>query len=305
MRGVREGELVSFVYGRPASVVSDEIEKKPFFHFHPGTRALSLGTLGCNVLCSGCQNWQISHAGASGGEAERLAFLSPSRALDMARRFRLSGVVWTYNEPAVWLEYVYDVAQVFRRAGLYTALVTSGFMTVDALDFVGPLLDAVKVDLKAATPEGWAWLTKIKDPQPVLDLAVRAREVHGCHVEVVSNLVPGLNADDTSVGIVASWVRDFLGVNTPWHVTRFIPDFELSYLAQTPLAVLERAAALGRKEGLRFVYVGNVPGHVSRHTTCPACGRTVIHRDDRGATEVRVKAGCCVFCGEDLGVVGI
>jgi len=305
VRGVRDGRLVSLVYGRPASVVSDEIEKKPLFHFHPGTRALSLGTLGCNVLCSGCQNWQISHAGTSGGEAERLAPLSPRRALDMAKRFHLDGVVWTYNEPAVWLEYVHDVAQVFRRAGLYTALVTAGYVSLDALDYAGPLLDAVKVDLKAATAEGWAWLTKVKDPQPVLDFAVRAKEVHGCHIEVVSNLVPGLNADDTSISSMASWIREALGPKTPWHVTRFLPDFELSYLTQTPLGVLERAATLGRTSGLHFVYVGNVPGHASRHTTCPGCARTVIHRDDRGATEVRVKAGRCVFCGEDLGVVGV
>lgn len=304
VRGVRDGKLLSFVYGRPASVVSDEIEKKPFFHFHPGTRALSLGTLGCNVLCSGCQNWQISHAGASRGEADLLAPLSPSKALAMAQRFRLAGVVWTYNEPAVWLEYVYDVAEVFRRAGLYTALVTAGYMSSDAFDYVAPLLDAVKVDLKAATAEGWAWLTKVKNPQPALDLAVRALSKHHCHVEIVSNLVPGLNTDDTAVVAMAEWIRDALGPKIPWHVTRFLPDFELSYLTPTPLATLERAVTLGRQAGLEFVYVGNVPGHSSRHTVCPRCSRTVIHREDPGATEVRVKDGHCIFCGEDLMVVG-
>lgn len=304
VRGVRDGRLLSLVYGRPASVVSDEIEKKPFFHFHPGTRALSLGTLGCNVLCSGCQNWQISHAGAAGGEADRLAPLSPRKALAMAQRFRLQGVVWTYNEPAVWLEYVHDVATVFRRAGLYTALVTAGYMSAESFDYVAPLLDAVKVDLKAPSAEGWAWLTKVKDPQPVFGLAVRALHVHGCHVEVVSNLIPGFNTDDESVVAMATWIRDNLGPRVPWHVTRFTPNFELSYLTPTPLAVLEKAAVLGRKTGLHFVYVGNVPGHSSRHTVCPSCSRTVIHREEIGATEVRVKNGRCVFCGEDLMVVG-
>lgn len=305
VRGVRRGVLLSLVYGRPATVVSDEIEKKPFFHFFPGTRVLSLGTLGCNVLCSGCQNWQISHAGISVKESTRLARLSPTKALEMARRFRLQGIVWTYNEPAVWLEYVHDVAKLFKAAGLYTAIVTAGYLTTDALDYVAPYLDAIKVDLKAPTAEGWAWLTKVKDPNPVFDFAVRARQVYGLHLEVVSNIVPGLNDDDQSIVSMARWVRDSLGSKTPWHVTRFMPSFELSHLVQTPLETLERAAALGKKEGLHFVYVGNVPGHHLRHTVCPSCHRTVIHRDDRSATEVWVKSGRCVFCGEDLNVVGV
>lgn len=305
VRGVRGGELQSLVYGRPATVVSDEIEKKPFFHFHPGTRALSLGTLGCNVLCAGCQNWQISHAGASAEEARRLAHLSPAKALEMARRFHLQGVVWTYNEPVVWLEYVHDVAKVFRQAGLYTALVTAGYLTTEALDYVAPYLDAVKVDLKAPSAAGWAWLTKVKDPSPVFSAAVRARQVHGLHVEVVSNLVPGMNTDDESLKAMATWVHDALGPEVPWHVTRFVPDFALSHLTQTPLAVLERAAALGKKQGLRFVYVGNVPGHPLRNTVCPGCERTVIRREDGGAADVRLKEGRCVFCGEDMNVVGV
>jgi pyruvate formate lyase activating enzyme len=301
VRGTRGGELHSLVADRPATVISDEIEKKPFYHFHPGTRALSLGTLGCNVLCSGCQNWQISHA--SGREATKLSPLPPSKALELARRHKLQGVAWSYNDPAVWVEYVHDVAVTFREAGLYTAFVTAGYLSEEALDYVAPYLDALKFDLKAPGAKGWGKLTKVKDPQPAMAIAVRAQEVHGCHLEVVSNIVPGLNDTDADLRAMAGWVHEALGAKTPWHVTRFLPDFELSYLTPTPIKVLERGVEIGREVGLHFVYTGNVPGHAARHTLCPSCGRTVIHRGDRGADEILVREGRCTFCGEDLRVV--
>jgi pyruvate formate lyase activating enzyme len=301
-RGVRDGRLVSLTYGRPASVISDEIEKKPLFHFHPGTRALSLGCYGCNVLCLGCQNWQISHANAR-NETARLAELSPADAVALAKRNKLSGVAFTYNDPVVWIEYVRDVCAAFKEAGLYTAFITAGYISEAALDYVGPVVEAFKFDLKAANPEGWARLSKVRDPAPALAAAVRAQEMHGCHVEVVSNLVPGLNDDDESVKTMAGWVRDSLGPKTPWHVTRFQPEFELSYIPATPIKTLERAVLLGKREGLRFVYVGNVPGHPGRNTVCPNCGRTVIERDDQRAHNLLVRGGLCVACGEDLNIV--
>ena len=165
------------------------------------------------------------------------------------------------------------------------------------------IVEAFKFDLKAATPDGWAWLTKVKDPAPALAAAVRAQETHGCHVEVVSNIVPGLNDDDVSIKTMAGWVRDALGPKTPWHVTRFLPEFELSYLPATPIKTLEKAVALGKREGLQFVYAGNVPGHPGRDTLCPACGRKAIERDEQMAHNLLVRDGLCGACGEDLNVV--
>jgi len=301
-RGVRDGRMISLTYGRPASIISDEIEKKPLFHFHPGTRALSLGSYGCNVLCAGCQNWQISHASAR-TEAARLPALSPAEAVAMARKHKLAGVAFTYNDPVVWIEYVHDVCAAFKEAGLYTALITAAYLTEAALDYVAPFIDAFKFDLKAATAEGWAWLTKVKDPVPAQTMAVRAKEVHGCHVEVVSNIVPGLNDDDASLTAMARWVYEALGSETPWHVTRFSPDFELSYLPPTPIKTLERGASVGKAAGLRFVYVGNVQGHAGRHTVCPGCGRTVIQRGERKIEKLWVERGLCRACGEDLGLI--
>jgi len=303
-RGVRAGRMVSLTYDRPATIISDEIEKKPFFHFHPGTRALSLGSYGCNVLCSGCQNWQISHASAR-TETARLPVLTAGDAVAMALKHKLSGVAFTYNDPVVWIEYVHDVCSAFKEAGLYTALVTAAYVAESALDYVAPVVDAFKFDLKAATAEGWARLTKVKDPTPALAAAVRARQKHGCHVEVVSNIVPGLNDDDASLKAMAGWVRGQLGAGTPWHVTRFLPDFELSYLPPTPIKALERGVTLGKAAGLRFVYIGNVQGHPARNTICPACGRTVIQRGEHKIEKLWVERGLCTTCGEDLGVLGV
>ncbi len=153
-------------------------------------------------------------------------------------------------------------------------------MTEAALDYVAPVVDAFKFDLKAATAEGWARLTKVKDPAPAHAAAVRAKELHGCHVEVVSNIVPELNDDDASLSAMARWVHDELGPGTPWHLTRFMPEFELSYLSPTPIKTLERGVGLGKAAGLRFVYVGNVQGHAARHTICPGL-RAHCHPEDR------------------------
>jgi pyruvate formate lyase activating enzyme len=294
--------MVSLTYSRPATVISDEIEKKPLFHFYPGTRALSLGGLGCNVLCSGCQNWQISHANAR-TDTTRLSVLSPADAVAMARKHKLAGVAFTYNDPVVWIEYVHDVCAAFKEAGLYTAFITAAFLTEEALDYVAPMVEAFKFDLKAASPEGWAWLSKVKDPAPAYAMAVRASKVHGCHVEVVSNIVPDMNDSPAELTSMAAWVCENLGPGTPWHVTRFLPDFELSYLPATPISTLERGVALGRAAGLRFVYMGNVQDHAARNTVCPGCGRTVIERSGPKIDMRGVSGGRCWACGEDLGLV--
>jgi pyruvate formate lyase activating enzyme len=302
-RGVRDGRMVSLTYARPATIISDEIEKKPLFHFHPGTRALSLGGLGCNVLCSGCQNWQISHASAR-TETTRLPVLTASDAVAMARKHKLAGVAFTYNDPVVWIEYVHDVFTAFKKAGLYTAFITAAYLTEAALDYVAPVTDAFKFDLKAVSAEAWARLTKVKDPEPAFLMAVRAKMVHGCHVEVVSNVVPELSDTNEEMGAMACWVRDNLGPATPWHLTRFLPDFELSYLPPTPVATLERGVRMGKAAGLRYVYVGNVPGHAFRNTICPACGRTVITREGAKVDLWGLRESLCAACGEDLGLVG-
>jgi pyruvate formate lyase activating enzyme len=221
----------------------------------------------------------------------------------MARRSKLAGVAWTYNDPVIWIEYVHDLAVEARRAGLYTAFVTASYINPEPLDYLAPHLDAYKYDLKASGPGGWSWLSKVKDPEITLEMTVRAQERHGCHVEVVSNIIPGMNDDEGSLRQMADQVRDRLGPKTPWHLTRFLPDFELSYLPPTPIKSLEKGVTVGHKAGLEFVYVGNVPGHPMRHTACPRCGRTAVRRGERGAEEIWLREGRCQACGEDLNLL--
>ena len=215
----------------------------------------------------------------------------------MARTHKLRGVAFTYNDPAVWIEYVHDVFVAFRAAGLYTALVTAGYLSLDALDYVAPYTDAFKFDLKAPDGRGWAWLGKVNDPGPCLEATVRAQDRHGCHVEVVSNIVPGMNDDDDSLTAMATWVRDALGPRVPWHVTRFLPEYELYYVPATPITTLERALGHRPSGGVDVRVCGQrarPPGHADGVPGLRS------YRDPprlSGAHEVWVRDGCCLSCG--------
>ena len=295
----RDGVLVALVYGRVCSVAADPIEKKPLFHFFPGTTVLSLGTLGCNFACRGCQNWQISQADAVTGVND-LRELPVGNLPVLAEHNGCLGVAWTYNEPTIWLEYVLDGAQVAHEHGLYTVMVTNGYITAEALDVIAPRIDAYRVDVKGFSERLYRDLCRVKDFHAVLAAAERAKSVHGCHVEIVTNVIPTKNDDDETLRAIATWVVEKLGAKTPWHVTRFIPYLELSHLPATPIKTLERAVDIGRQAGLEFVYVGNVPGHSGENTVCPSCHRLVVRRTGYEVEDVALRDGLCDMCGEDL-----
>ncbi|MDP3012938.1 MAG: hypothetical protein Q8M92_01760, partial [Candidatus Subteraquimicrobiales bacterium] len=185
-----------------------------------------------------------------------------------------------------------------------TVYVTNGYITFEAMDTIGPYLDAFRVDVKGFTNEFYEWLANVKDFSPVLEAAVRAREKWGMHVEVVTNIIPTANDDEESLRGIARWIRDSLGANTPWHVTRFYPCLELSHLSPTPLQTIEKAREIGLKEGLHFVYVGNVPGHPGEHTFCYNCKNLVIKRIGFDLVKYEIERGKCGFCGTDLNIVG-
>lgn len=296
------GKCYTLIYGMVVSVAADPIEKKPLFHFHPGTMCLSLGTLGCNMRCLHCQNWQIAHADALEDGAQ-LRYLPPEKIPVAAANSGCRGVAWTYNEPTIWLEYARDGAIICHEHGLYTVFVTNGYITPEALDVIAPHLDAYRVDIKGFRPETYQFLARIKDVQPIFDAAVNAKDKYGCHVEIVTNIIPTVNDDDETLRSIAEWIARELGRKTPWHVTRFHPYLELSHLSSTPIETLERAVAIGRTAGLEFIYVGNVPGHPGENTICPNCGRVAIRRDGYTLGEVNVREGYCAFCGEDLNIV--
>jgi pyruvate formate lyase activating enzyme len=296
-----QGTLYAVTYGRVCSVAADPIEKKPLYHFFPGSTVLSLGSVGCNFTCRHCQNWQIAHADATAIARDLRAL--PVRNLPvLADHNGCRGVAWTYNEPTIWLEYILDGAQVAHEHGLYTVMVTNGYITDEALDVLGPHIDAYRVDVKGFSPETYYELCRIKDFAPVLRAAVRAKHEFGCHVEVVTNVIPTLNDDAAVLGELAAWIRDDLGPETPWHVTRFMPYLELAHLPATPIRTLERAVEVGTKAGLRFVYVGNVPGHAGENTVCPNCKRLLVRRTGYEIEDVALRGTLCAMCGENVNV---
>ncbi len=295
-RLVRGGVLYTLLYGRVSSAFADPIEKKPLYHFHPGTRVLSMGTRGCNFRCPGCQNWDISHDRPS-EDGSNLEALDPVESARLAVRMGCQGICWTYNDPTIWLEHTLDAMREAKKLGLYTAYVTNGYATPEHLDLVAPYLDAWRVDLKGFSRATYKKIAGIADLGPVLEMTKRALHRHGMHVECVTNVTPTINDDLDELRGLARWIRAELGEFTPWHLTRFHPELDLSHLPATPLATLERAAGIGREEGLRYVYLGNVPGHPLENTTCHGCGRLLIERSTYAVTRGALAVGKCPGCG--------
>ncbi len=228
----RGGRLYTLVYGEVASVSINPIEKKPVFHFYPGSRWLSLGTLGCNFRCPGCQNWELSHARA--GNWLGTEYLSPEECVGLAQRYNCLGISWTFNEPSIWLEYTLDGAKLAKKEGLFTNYVTNGFITEKGLDLVGPYLDVFRVDIKGFSRKSYGRIAHIADFSPVLEATIRAKRGFGMHVEIVTNIIPGYNDDEAELREIASWIRSELCASTPWHVTRFFPHLKLSHLPPHP-----------------------------------------------------------------------
>ncbi len=295
----RGGTLYNLNYGRVSSVAADPIEKKPLFHFHPGTLCFSLGTLGCNFHCKHCQNWEISTADSTALLHECRELL-PAASIDLAIKSRCQGIAWTYNEPTIWFEHTLESAKLAKEKNLYTVYVTNGYATPEALDTIGPYLDAWRVDIKGFTDAFYKDLTGVPHWREILDVTKRAKEKWHMHVEVVTNIIPTMNDDDAQLQGLADWVKAELGELTPWHVTRFYPNHRLMHLPPTPLSTIERACEIGRKAGLKFIYAGNVPGHESESTRCCNCGQTVVKRVGYD-TEVTGLAGSrCRSCGAEL-----
>jgi pyruvate formate lyase activating enzyme len=229
--------------------------------------------------------------------------IRPSEAIELARRYHCRGLAWTYNEPSIWFEYTLDSAKLAKQNGLYTVYVTNGFLTPEALDAIGPYLDAWRVDVKGFSDSAYRSLTRLPKWKEILDVAERAQNKWNMHVEVVTNIIPGLNDDEGEIYGIAQWISKSLGELTPWHVTRFYPQHKLNHLPSTPISTLERACQIGREAGLKFVYIGNVPGHALENTTCYSCGRVVVKRTGYKIEITGVdREGRCQFCGADLNI---
>ncbi|MDY0087230.1 MAG: AmmeMemoRadiSam system radical SAM enzyme [Coriobacteriia bacterium] len=296
------GTLEALTYGVVSSIAADPIEKKPVFHYHPGSLVLSLGSVGCTMRCGHCQNWQISRAGPEDGTV-REVFMAPESVVTAAFDHRCTGVAFTYNEPVIWAEYVRDCARLARDAGLFTVMVTNGYITSEGLDFLGPYIDVWRVDVKGATDRAYKTLCKVPSPEPVFAAAERAKTHWNMHVEVVTNVVPTINDSAEELRAIARWIVEALGPDTPWHITRFFPYLDFKHLDPTPIATLREARRIGQEEGLHYVFLGNIAEAGTEDTMCPSCGARAIAREGYAITDRATANGGCAACGHDLGVV--
>ena len=299
VRENRDGTLFTLIYNTVSSEAVDPIEKKPLYHFLPGTLSYSQGTIGCNFRCKHCQNWSISQASL---ENTYTSEITPEESVARAVNSGCASMSWTYNEPTIWYEFTHDSARLAHEAGLKTVYVTNGYITEEALRDISPHLDAFRVDIKAFRDEFYREVCGAH-LQPVLDSAVVAREL-GMHIEVVNLIIPGQNDDVAETKALIEWVRDNLGPQTPIHFTRFYPMYKMEGVAPTPVATLERAWQMARDAGVEYPYVGNVTGHGYENTYCPDCGTLLIDRS--GYTIVRnVITGDkkCPECGHGIAVL--
>jgi pyruvate formate lyase activating enzyme len=291
----KEGRLYSLIYSKVSCMMVSPIEKKPLFHFYPGSLWLSLGTLGCNFRCPGCQNWDIAHA-RTDLIRYNAEYITPEESIHLAQRHNCKGISWTYNEPTIWFEYTLDSAKLAKQNGLLANYVTNGFITPEALDLIGPYLDAFRVDIKGFSKKFYKKMCHVNDFTGILEVTKRAKEKWNMWVEIITNIIPGYNDDEAQLKGIASWIKNDLGEFTPWHVTQFVPHLELSHIPATPVSTLEKAREIGLKEGLKYVYLGNVWDHPAENTYCHNCQKLLIERRGFYISQNNIKDGKCPFC---------
>jgi pyruvate formate lyase activating enzyme len=285
----------TLVYGLACAVNVDPIEKKPLFHFHPGTNAFSLATAGCNVNCKCCQNWDISQ---SRPEQTDNMDLPPKEIVDICLQRKIPTIAYTYSEPVIFYEYMFDTAELGRRRGVQSVMISNGYIESKPLAELIPKLDAIKVDLKAIRPEFYRDYVD-GDLKPVLDALVQMR-TSGIWLEIVYLVIPTLNDTDEEFTELARWIKSNLGADVPLHFSRFHPQYLLQNLPPTPEKTLQHAYDAARAEGLAFVYLGNLPGHPAESTYCPACGKALIERTGYRVSIGNLKGNCCGYCGRDI-----
>jgi pyruvate formate lyase activating enzyme len=296
-----QGKLFTLIFGRVSSIMVSPIEKKPVYHFFPASPWLSLGSFGCNFRCAGCQNWDIAHSEVK-DEIDAVRYISPEELIQIAKTNQCLGISWTYNEPALWFEYTLEGAKLAKTNNIYTNYVTNGFITLEALDLIGPYLDVFRVDLKGFSKSSYRKIANVEYFSGVLEVIKRAKKKWKMHVEVVTNVIPGFNDEEDDLGRMAAWIRQEAGEDTPWHVTRFYPHLKLSHVNPTPVKSLERIREIGLMQGLNYVYLGNVFGNKGENTFCPNCGETLIIRAGLEVQKLYLKEGKCKSC--DYSIAG-
>jgi pyruvate formate lyase activating enzyme len=296
--GVREnrgGTYYTLVHSRVVAAHVDPVEKKPLFHFLPGTLAFSIATAGCNVNCKMCQNWDISQVRP---EQVRSTYAPPQKVAALAKQNQCASIAYTYSEPIIFYEYMMDTAPAGHEQGVKSVVITGGYIEQEPLKKLCTAVDAIKVDLKAFSQKFYQEVVN-GDLKPVLDTLVTLQKL-GMWSEIVYLVVPTLNDSEQEFKALARWVKSDLGLDVPVHFSRFHPEYLLKNLPPTPLETLERAKAIADAEGLHYVYIGNVPGHPAESTYCPKCRRVVVERVGYTVSGVRIRKGKCQYCQQHI-----
>jgi pyruvate formate lyase activating enzyme len=298
VRENQAGTLQTLVYGKLIARHVDPIEKKPLFHFLPGTLSYSIATVGCNFRCRFCQNADIAqmpsdHKGKIMGNT-----VTAQQVVDDAAKTGCRSIAYTYTEPTVFFEFAYDTAKMAHKRGIRNVFVTNGYMTAEALEMINPYLDAANVDLKAFTDDYYkdlcgARLAHVRE-------TLKHMKALGIFVEVTTLIVTGLNDEPAELQQLAEFIAHDLGDDTPWHISRFHPTYKLTDRPATPVNTLARAREIGLQAGLKYVYTGNVPGNEGENTFCPGCGAKVIERWGFQVGALQIKDGACAHCGDRI-----
>jgi pyruvate formate lyase activating enzyme len=289
------GELRSLVYGRPISIHIDPIEKKPLYHFLPGSAAYSMATAGCPLSCKFCQNWEISQARP---EDHRSAFVPPERIVGDTISRKAPVIAFTYNEPTVFTEYLTDIARLARPRKVRSVLISCGFMNEVPLAEMCEVLDAIKIDLKGYDESFYRDVCGA-ELKPVLR-SIKQVAASGTHLELVNLVVPTLNDSEKMLTELSKWVVGEIGPDVPVHFTRFHPDYQLLNLPPTPVATLERAREIALQAGMHYPFVGNLPGHPGNNTYCPKCSKVVIERKGFFVSSNSIAGGRCKHCQTEI-----
>lgn len=296
------GDLFTHTYGRVVARDVDPIEKKPLNHFHPGSTAYSIATVGCNFHCSFCQNWAVSQV-VSPAQFLMGYDMTPEEIVDAAVMHECRSLAYTYTEPTIFMEYALDTAEIAHRRGLRNIFVTNGYETPEALEALRPYLDAANVDLKSFRDADYRKVVGAR-LQPVLD-TIQLMKRLGIWLEVTTLVVPGYNDTDDELRDIARFLARDVGKDTPWHLSRFFPAYRMADVPRTEVSRLETAREIGLEEGLEYVYVGNVRDTAWENTYCPGCDALLIERRAMSVISNRMQDGCCFRCGMEIAGVGL
>jgi pyruvate formate lyase activating enzyme len=302
VRENRGGILYSLVYGQTISENVDPIEKKPLYHFHPGSHSLSIATVGCNFHCLHCQNHEISQwpherSGIPG------TMMSPQDVVRHAVQSKSVSIAYTYTEPTIFFEYAYDTAVAARAAGIKNVFVTNGYTTTEALEAIAPYLDAANVDLKGFSDRAYREVTGAS-LEGVLECLRDYRRL-GIWLEITTLVIPGHNDSEDELRRIASFIFGELGAEVPWHISAFYPTYKMQDRPPTPLATLHLARDVGRQSGLHYVYLGNVNDPEAGDTICPGCGKAVIRRRGMQCIETAISGRNCKYCRYEIAGVSL